>query len=88
VVKANIAALQKGENQVINVGSGEEYHMSDIYNRMLKIIDKKIPLIIESERLGDVRRSVLDVSKAKEIMGWESSVGLDEGIRRTYDSLI
>ena len=36
-------------------------------------------------RLGDVPRSALSAARAKEILGWEPTVSLDEGVARTVD---
>src|SRR5438034_2253986 len=41
----------------------------------------------EDARLGDVRRSVLDVSLAERKLGWRPEVGLEEGLRLTWQSL-
>ena len=40
---------------------------------------------LEPAREGDVRRSMLDVSLAERELGWRPQVGLDEGLRRTWD---
>jgi nucleoside-diphosphate-sugar epimerase len=39
----------------------------------------------EPAREGDIRHSVLDVSFAERELGWRPQVGLDEGLRRTWD---
>jgi UDP-glucose 4-epimerase len=39
------------------------------------------------ERQGEVRRSVLDPAKARAELGFEADTGLDEGLRRTLQSL-
>ena len=39
----------------------------------------------EEPRPGDVRRSVLDVSRAERELGWQARRGLEEGLRETWD---
>jgi UDP-glucose 4-epimerase len=36
-------------------------------------------------RLGDLRRSCLDISRAKQVLGWQPDVGIDDGVARTVD---
>ena len=43
------------------------------------------PPRLEPAREGDVRHSMLDVSLAERELGWRPQVGLDEGLRRTWD---
>ena len=37
------------------------------------------------ERLGDVPRSALDATRAREVLGWEPKVDIEEGVRRTVE---
>jgi UDP-glucose 4-epimerase len=39
---------------------------------------------LETARLGDARRSVLDVSHAGEVLGWRPRIPLEDGLRRTW----
>jgi UDP-glucose 4-epimerase len=36
-------------------------------------------------RLGDVRRNFSDTTKAREVLGWESNIGLEEGISKVVE---
>ena len=36
-------------------------------------------------RLGDLKRSCLDISRGEQVLGWRPQVGLDEGVRRTVE---
>lgn len=85
VCRANILALTKGDNSVINIGTGKEMYIEDIYHTIEKVLGKNIPLIRESERIGDVKRSALDNTRAKELLGWEPLVSFEEGIKKTYE---
>ncbi|MFD1675329.1 NAD-dependent epimerase/dehydratase family protein [Alicyclobacillus fodiniaquatilis] len=85
VAHANVLALTGGDNQILNIGSGIELYIEDIYHQMEDVVDIHIPLKHASERVGDVRRSVLDCRLAREVLGWEPRVDLKEGLRRTYE---
>lgn len=83
VAKANVLALTKGDDAVLNIGSGIEISTEETYLRICQVLGKDLPLVRASERIGDVRRSVLDCTRAKEQLDWLPSVSLDDGIART-----
>ncbi|WAH36497.1 NAD-dependent epimerase/dehydratase family protein [Alicyclobacillus dauci] len=83
VAKANVLALTKGDDQVLNIGTGTEVHTEDVYHLIADVLGSDIPLQRASERVGDVRRSVLDCTRAKEVLGWQPTTSLEEGIRQT-----
>lgn len=83
--EANVLGLTLGENEVLNIGSGIEIHIEDIYLKMQEVLGHNLPLERTSERVGDVKRSCLDSSKAKRVLGWEAKVTLEEGLRKLRD---
>lgn len=79
VVSANILAMTNekvGKGELINIGCGKPHTV----NELVKIIGGKVARV--PERLGDVRFSGADNTKAKEILGWEPTVTLEDGIER------
>lgn len=85
VARANVLAATKGENVALNIGTGVEMHIADIYEQMREVLGHDLPLIRKSERVGDVRRSCLDCTRAKDVLGWEAQVTFKEGIKRLYE---
>jgi UDP-glucose 4-epimerase len=83
--RANVLALTKGDDQVLNIGTGIETYTEDLYHVILKVSGKDLPLVREKERTGDVKRSALDSTRAKEVLNWEPTLSLEEGIQKTYD---
>lgn len=84
VARANVLAIEKGNYRILNIGSGVELHIEDLYVQIEEILDIHIPLNRTSVRVGDPRRSVLDCRRAQEVLGWTPLVGLREGLQRTY----
>lgn len=83
VCKANLLSLNKGNREIINIGTEKELFIEDIYHQIEKVLQKQIPLIREHERIGDVKRSALDCTKAHNLLGWESQIDLYEGLTKT-----
>ncbi|WP_028595310.1 NAD-dependent epimerase/dehydratase family protein [Paenibacillus assamensis] len=89
VCKANISALENGDNNIFNIGTGKEISISEIYNIILDMSSRsELPLIRKAERKGDVRRSALCSKKANKDLKWEASTSLHQGIRETFSFLL
>jgi nucleoside-diphosphate-sugar epimerase len=88
VVNANILAseTQKGLGQVINVGNGERTTLNELLREVKTLLLKTdIEADYQPARAGDVRHSLADTQRARTLLGFEPSVGLKEGLKRTID---
>jgi len=83
VLKAATAPGASGE--VINVATGRQISISELAKTLGGIIGVTAAPVHIDPRPGDVRDSLADVSKAKAILGYEPTVGLEEGLRKTVD---
>jgi UDP-glucose 4-epimerase len=86
VVSALLAAAGQ-EGGVFNVGTGVETTILDLHHACARVVGSQVQPRFEDARLGDARRSVLDVSLAERELGWTPQVGLEEGLRLTWESL-
>ena len=77
-------ALEKDEanGQVFNVGSGNNYTISEISERLAKVLDKAdlLPQITGKYRVGDIRHCYADISLAKEKLGFYPQVEFNNGL--------
>lgn len=86
VVDACISAISTGDSELINVGTGLETPLLDLYDAMLSAMGlTDVAPVFEQPRPGDLLRSALDVTKAKLILGWAPKVDISEGVKRTID---
>lgn len=81
--KANILALDKGEGQAINIGTGRPVKTRELLASLCSIMGKELKYTRAGPRPGDIRRSCLDVSKAAKVLGWKPGCDLDGGLART-----
>jgi len=78
IVRANILASENpkaGGGEVINIGSGKNYSI----NQIASFIDN--PIVNIPPRDGEARDTLADIAKAKELLGWEPRVHIEEGIK-------
>ena len=86
VVDACVAAITAGDSELINVGTGVETPLLDLYDTMLSAMGMSgAPPVFEPPRPGDLLRSALDVTKAKQVLGWAPKFDFSEGVKRTID---
>lgn len=88
VVEANRLVSEKAVNTVLNIGTGDEIAILDIYNTILDVFEKNVTITVEGPRAGDVKRSVLASDRAKELTGWTNKVSLKEGLIALKQSLL
>lgn len=87
VARANIlAAESKVTDDVFNVASGVETSLKDLAQGLLRVMDSDLSIEYGPERkVNAVPRRLADVSKARQMLHFEASVGLDEGLRRLVE---
>jgi UDP-glucose 4-epimerase len=81
VVGALLAAAGR-EGGTFNIGTGHETTVLELYRLCAEVAGSKAEPHFEPARLGDARRSVLDVSSAAAELGWRPATPLAEGLRR------
>jgi UDP-glucose 4-epimerase len=83
VVRANLLAAESSITGPVNIGHGQETSVIELIEALNDVSpDKPLPAPNYSpERPGEVRRSCLDVSRARDELGWEASVSLRDGLR-------
>ncbi len=70
--------------EVINIGTGKDYSVKFIAEKILEILGKPKELMeFVGDRPGHVKRLITSYKKAKEILGWEPEIDFLDGLKRT-----
>lgn len=85
VVRANLMVMEKGDNEIFNLGWGKGTTVNAIFHSLKRLTGYASAEIHGPAKLGEVRRNDLDASKIKKMLGWEPKVPLDEGMRQTVE---
>jgi UDP-glucose 4-epimerase len=85
-IRAADASAANG--RIFNVAASQPASVNDVATLIGRIVGKPVTRSEEPARPGDIRDSWADISAAREILGWEPDVGLEEGLRRTAEALL
>ena len=84
VVAANLRAAELGVGGSINIGTGLETSVLDLVEAFRGLDGGEAFAPVHAPaRQGEVLRSCLDASRARELLGWAPQVGLADGLQRT-----
>ena len=84
VVKVNIAALKSEFTGPVNIGTGIETDVMELFNILRDASGRDIEEKHGTAKTGEQMRSVLDNSLAGKILGWKPEVSIEEGLKLTY----
>jgi UDP-glucose 4-epimerase len=88
VVRANLLAADAALTGAVNIGWGRETSVLELLDALGDVADRPLAEpMFEPERAGEVRRSCLDVTRARDELGWEAKVELRPGLRTILAAL-
>ena len=84
-----VAKSPNSVGEVINIGSNFEISIGDIAKKVIAVTGKNKEIVTDPRRIrpekSEVERLWCDNTKARKLLGWQSKVSFDEGLRRTID---
>jgi len=86
-VQANIKAFfaaEEASNEVFNIACGERISINKLWDILRTAARSDMEAVYGPPRPGDVRDSLAAISKAKELLGYEVIVGVEEGLKCTW----
>jgi len=83
VVAANIAALERGGNEIFNISSGVEITDFEVFQIVRHLVGRQVEPKYVARRPGEIDNICLDISKAKSLLRWEPRVNISEGASMT-----
>ena len=84
VVRANVAAVAATATGPINIGTGIETSVNQLYAALAAVAESDRPPTYAPARPGEQSRSVIAAARAGRTLGWSPQVTLEAGLRRTY----
>ena len=87
-IEANLKACQashEAAGQVYNIAYGGREYLIDIYHTLTSVLGKDIEPKFGPNRKGDIKHSNADISKARELLGYDPEYSFEDGIKLAID---
>jgi UDP-glucose 4-epimerase len=85
IAMANLAALEKGDGGTYHISTGVPVTVNDLFRKLALLTEYKLEPRFGPSRKGDVYRIALDNTRARQELGWEPRIQLEEGLRLTVE---
>jgi UDP-glucose 4-epimerase len=67
---------------IVNIGSGRGVSLRELISLLMRILEKPIDISYKPARDFDLRANVLDIKRARSLLGWSPKISLEEGLSR------
>lgn len=88
-VDANVRALTvvnpEAVNQVYNIAFGERTTLNEVFESIKGVAGSDLAPLYGPERKGDVKHSLADISKAKDLLGYQPATSVREGLKTAFE---
>jgi UDP-glucose 4-epimerase len=90
VVAANLLAAEAGgiSGAVMNVATGRSTTVNELAEAVGSLLGRSVERELRPERAGDIKDSWADVTRARELLGWEPNVDLEQGLRLAAEAFL
>jgi hypothetical protein len=85
LIRGLVALAESDAHLPVNLGNPDEYTLQQLAEAVIAATESRSEIVYEALPVDDPQVRQPDISRAREILGWEPRVGLEEGLRRTID---
>lgn len=87
LIRGLILLVESGEHMPVNVGNPGEYTILELAEAVLAATGSSSQIVFEALPVDDPQVRQPDITRARQLLGWEPEIALDEGLRRTLASM-
>ena len=85
LVRGVLAALERGDEQPVNLGNPEEVSMLELAQTIIRLAGSQSKIDHRHLPVDDPKQRRPDITRARNLLGWQPEVGLEDGLRRTLE---
>jgi dTDP-glucose 4,6-dehydratase len=87
MIRGLVLLAESGEHLPVNLGNPDEFTLLELAETVIRVTGAKSEIVYEALPVDDPQQRQPDITRAKQILGWEPEVTLEEGLRRMIASL-
>jgi dTDP-glucose 4,6-dehydratase len=87
LVRGLVALAESNEHLPVNIGNPNEFTLNQLADAVISITCSKSEIVHEALPVDDPQVRQPDITRARQLLGWEPAIELEEGLRRTLAPL-
>ena len=87
LVRGLILLAESGEHEPVNIGNPTEMTLLELAQAVVKVTGSSSEIVFEALPVDDPQVRKPDITRARELLGWEPQVGLEEGLAHLLESI-
>jgi dTDP-glucose 4,6-dehydratase len=84
-IRGLIALAESDVHLPVNIGNPDEYSLLELARSVIEVSGSRSEIVHEALPVDDPKVRQPDISRARDLLGWEPTVGLRDGLRRTIE---
>jgi dTDP-glucose 4,6-dehydratase len=84
-IRGLIALAESGHHQPVNIGNPNEFTLLELAKTVLEVTGSRSEIVYEALPTDDPQVRQPDITLAREILGWEPTISLREGLQKTIE---
>jgi dTDP-glucose 4,6-dehydratase len=86
LIRGLVALAESGEHLPVNLGNPREFTLNELAETVIRVTGSKSEIVYEALPVDDPQVRQPDITRARQLLGWEPQVELEEGLRRMLPS--
>jgi dTDP-glucose 4,6-dehydratase len=82
LIRGLVLLAQSGEHLPVNIGNPHELSLLELAETVIRVADSKSEIVFEALPVDDPQVRQPDITRARQLLGWEPQVSLEDGLRR------
>jgi len=87
LIRGLILLAESGEHLPVNIGNPGEFTILELAETVIRLTGSTSQIVYEALPVDDPQVRQPDITRARQLLGWEPEIALEEGLRRTLASL-
>jgi len=83
LVRGILSLMESKTNDPVNIGNPHEVTIEEIARTIIRLIGAKSQIVYRPLPVDDPKQRKPDITRARTLLGWEPTIGLEEGLRQT-----
>ena len=88
LIRGLVSLAESGVHEPVNLGNPDEMSLLDMARLVVELTEARSDIVFEALPVDDPQVRQPDISRARDVLGWEPEIEIREGLRRTIDAAL